>query len=201
VARSQRSVRDVILGDAWVAVGGIGSVVAAAAALVTILFARQTVRESVVARQENREAHDAEMREQSAALEVAATAHREEMAERRRALEADIKLQRIIQMERVAETLLDLIRVARDEEMNPLPQIPSLVRGMTLIPSVLSRLQASIVLLGLLGPGTTPLRAADLAYRGAGMQPLEIIGAARDALVEIVDLGRNDTDLRFDAAD
>jgi hypothetical protein len=101
-----------ILADAWSAVGGIAAVVAAGAALITIWYARATVGEARAARREASDAHTEEMAEQRSALQASTAAHQEQMRERERALATEIKLQRIVQLERVAEVLTDLADTA-----------------------------------------------------------------------------------------
>src|SRR6266516_2713188 len=101
-----------ILADAWSAVGGIAAVVAAGAALITIWYARATVGEARAARREASVAHTEEMAEQRSALQASTAAHQEQMRERERALATEIKLQRIVQLERVAEVLTDLADTA-----------------------------------------------------------------------------------------
>jgi len=52
------------------------------------------------------------MAEQRSALQASTAAHQEQMRERERALATEIKLQRIVQLERVAEVLTDLADTA-----------------------------------------------------------------------------------------
>jgi hypothetical protein len=191
----------VILGDAWGALGGIASVIAACAALVTIFYARATVIQARSGQRDAKIAHSEELLEQRALIEQAQAAHHEEMVERARALSAEIKLHRIVQLERVVETLVELIRVARDEEIHPPPGIEGVVlpAGMTLIPTVLARLRTNIVLLERLGPGEKLLIAGQLAMQGSTLSPPKIVSTSLAALNEIESLARNDDDLRLDS--
>ena len=87
-----------VIANAWTVVSSVSALVAAAAALATIWFARRTVIESRAARREAHEAHTEEMGQQSALLAATTTAHEREMTERERALASQLVLQRLVQM-------------------------------------------------------------------------------------------------------
>lgn len=177
------------------------SILAAVAALVTILYARATVREARDGRRENRGAHleeIAEMRqattaavaEQQAATEASAAQHRVEMAERDRALAAELAVQRLTQLDRISELLLLLADVARDEARNPPERLAPAISG-TRLPGILRRLRNAITVLEALG-GPELLAAGPLARRGygGGSDAVSFLGDALDALEEIDKLVR-----------
>lgn len=97
----------------------VAALVAAVAALFTVGFARSTVSEARKARQEARDAHDEEMQASERARHEVGEQHHAEMSHREHALDAEIALQRVVQMERVAETLAYLVDAARREAMEP----------------------------------------------------------------------------------
>lgn len=101
--------------------GGIASGLAAVAALVAILYARLTVHEAKLGREQSRAAHIEAVAEQKAAAQALACAHREEMTERHLAHEAELTMQRIVAIQQTSKLLLELIDVAREEAINPPP--------------------------------------------------------------------------------
>jgi hypothetical protein len=162
-------------------------VAAAVAALATILYARSTVQEARGARQESHRDHLQEAEAQTAFLNASSAQHQEEMAEWRRAFEAETKLQRLTQIERIAEAVLDVITAARQEHVAPSPKIaePMPFRA-TIIPAVLARLRASVAVLDALdGPHMDAVsKLAEMSY-GAGDHAMPIVGAGIGALREI----------------
>lgn len=200
-----------LLADFWSALGGMASVVAAISALVTIGYARATVREARRARKESRDAHEEEITElrsatkaaiaeQRAAAEASAAAHREEMHERDRALRADLTLQRIGQVERISQLLLSLVETAREESINPPPPLsPPMPLRATKVPAMLVRLGVAVSILDSLG-GPELLVANKLARQGygGGSNPMEVVGSGLDALREIDSLVRNHDQLKLD---
>ena len=184
--------------DSWAALGGIAALVAAAAALVAIGYARATVREARLARQEAHLAHTEEVAEQRNAAEASMMAHQEETRQRREALAEEVRLQRVMQSERVAEILMRLADTAREELVNPPPQINGTPARATVIPAVLRRLGVAITLLQALG-GPEVLSAMQLTragYRGTD-SPMKMVSGAVNALDEIESLARNDDSLRL----
>jgi len=79
----------VIAADIWVAIGGVGSVVAAVAAAIAVWFAKTTVDEARMAGVAQQRAHEEMLASQQRDLDAFAGAHQEEMAERARALAAE----------------------------------------------------------------------------------------------------------------
>jgi hypothetical protein len=181
--------------DPWSAVGGIAAVVAAGAALITIGFAWATVREARAARQEASDAHAEEMAEQRRALQASTAAHQEQMRERERALAAEIKLQRVVQLERVAEVLTDLADVARIEAIHD----PTGGR-MSPIPLGLARLRVAVALLDALGGPELPT-ARRLGGQAGGTPPETTRSNAFDALREIESLVRSEDRLKLQRPD
>jgi hypothetical protein len=185
-----------ILADAWGTVGGIAAVVAAFAALITIWYARATVGEARAARREASDAHTEEMAEQHRALQASAAAHQEQMRERQRALATEIKLQQLVQLERVAEVLTDLADTARAEAIQP-PATDQRGRPMTRIPAVRRRLGAAVALLDALG-GPPAVVAGKLARQPGGTPPETALSSAISALELIQSLARNEDRLKLE---
>jgi hypothetical protein len=186
-----------ILADAWSAVGGIAAVVAAIAALITIWYARATVGEARSARREASDAHTEELAEQHRALQASTAGHQEQMRERQRALATEIKLQQVVQLERVAEVLTDLADTARAETIQPpgRPVTDQAGRRLTGIPAILARLGAAVALLDALG-GPHLAAASQLARQPGGTLPETARSNAIDALHEIESLARNQERLK-----
>ncbi len=191
-----------ILADAWSAVGGIAAVVAAVAALITIGFAWATVRQASAARREASNAHTEEMAEQRRALEASTAAHQEQLRERERALAAEIKLQRVVQLQRVAEVLTDLADAARAEAIQPpgRPVTDQTGRRLTGIPTVLARLRTAVALLDALGGPELPT-ARKLEGQAGGTPAETTLSSAINALHEIESLARNDDRLKLERPD
>ena len=172
---------------------------AAVAALVAVLYARETVIDARQARKEASADHRDQMAEERTAMEAATAAHHEEMAERRRSLDAEVTLQRIVQVERVADVLVDLMDAARAEGIAPPPFFEASTIRATRIPGLLSRLRAALALLDALG-GPPLLGASGIANTGygGGSSPTPLIGSTLDALREIELLAHNEDRLRVD---
>jgi hypothetical protein len=188
--------------DLWSAIAGIAAVVAAIAALVTIGFAWATVREARAARREASAAHKEEMAEQRRAFQASTDAHQEQMQERQRALAAEIKLQQIVQLERVAEVLMDLAATARAEAIHPAgrPVIDQAGRRLTGIPAVLARLRAAVALLDALSGPELPI-ARQLGDQPGGTPAELTLGSAIEALREIESLARNEERFKVERPD
>lgn len=190
-----------VIADGWAAVGGIGAVVAAVAALITVIYARATVVAAREAREEahrdhgqalaaEREAAREAVAEQRAAIDAAAAAHREEMADRTRTFKAEIILQRIVQLERVADVLSELIEVAQQEHLNPPAQVaPPSPFTATRIPAMIQRLRTSLAILDTLGAPALP-QCTQLTDQGAqmGTNKLRIVSMSIDGLREIAQI-------------
>src|SRR2546429_9937787 len=94
-----------VVAGALSTIGSVGSAIAAVAALVTVWFARRTVTEARESRKESSAAHVEAMRQQAELLAATRTAHEREMAERARALASELVLQRLRQLDVVADLL------------------------------------------------------------------------------------------------
>jgi len=101
-----------------VTVGDIATVVAAIAALVTVLYARQTVRESRTGRREASDDYRELMAEQRVANDMAQANAAAEMSDRSQALYTEITLQRMTQFERIGDLLVRVVR-ARTRPVEP----------------------------------------------------------------------------------
>src|SRR5437879_4714344 len=95
------------MANAWTVVGSVSAVVAAAAALVAVWFARRTVLEARAGRREAHDAHAEEIREQTRLLEATTLAHEQEMAAREHASASEIVFQRLVQTGRHRTTRAD----------------------------------------------------------------------------------------------
>ena len=173
--------------DAWGTIGAVASVVAAGAALATVLYARATVREAKVARENAHRDHLDEIVRQEAVAEATSKAHHADMEERRCAHEAERALQRGIQLQQVAVLLNDLVDVARREHLEP-PQIISEGNPFraTGIPAMIYRLRATLAFLAVLDGPILP-DTTQLANEGAqgGTAAISIVSRGITALQEI----------------
>jgi hypothetical protein len=173
-----------ILADVIGTVGGLGSVVAAGAALVTVLYARSTV---VVARAGRRDAHDAhgeEMREHARLFEATKVANEQEIEARERALRAELVLERLSQLGRVEEMLGEIGDIARFEIAQPPPLIGAGPGRWSRVTGALTRLEAAIGIcerLGIDGTVAAVLSEAKLMSnqrRGVGTPPTLVVSEA-----------------------
>ena len=187
-----------LLADTWGAVAVAAAVLAAGAALVTVLYARGTVIQAREAREDARRVHLDEMQEAAAAREAAAAQHRLEIEERRRALDAELRLARLHELGRVAGLLTGL-RVIVEHEIEH-----GIVIGLgsrTRIPNALAELAAAVEILRALG-GPTLQEAGMLgATRSGGQDANVYVGSITAALDEVEALARNDVSLRFETAE
>jgi hypothetical protein len=169
--------------------GTIAAVIAALAALATVIYARRTVVDG-------RDAHRELMSAQKEAREGFATAHGEEMAERQRALAAEISLQRLVLADRVAAALIDMARTAHSETLAP-PLVINGRRG-TFIPSLQAQLRAELAVFYALG-GPTLSDADDLAQKAysATTLPIEMLKLAQNSLGELQRLAGKDEQLKL----
>jgi hypothetical protein len=180
--------------DTWSVISSVASVLAATAALVTILYARATVQEAQRGRRESRANHVEAIAEQKTMAAAFSSAHAEQMADRQRAHDADARLQRLAQMERISELLLSVIDAARAEALEPPPLLtpPSQFRA-TRIPAMLARLGVALTILDQLAGPRLEL-ASDLAVRGygPGSNAMQVVGDAISALKQIESIVRGD---------
>src|SRR5665647_3051360 len=169
-------------------VGSISTVVAALAALMTIVLARKTVAEARAGRSEARGAHLAEMDQQAVFLEATTTAHEREMQARANALASELVLQRLAQVGRVEELIGEVSDIARFEIEHPPLPIEGQIGTWTRITCALARLEAAIVIcerLGVAGGVADVLaeaRKMSIEYRRVRTPPESVVGATMGML-------------------
>src|ERR1039457_7157901 len=110
-------------------IAAVATVVAAGAALVTVIYARLTVLDG-------------------------RDAHSEEMAERSRALVAEIRLQRLVHASRLTEVLIAIARGAHDETLAA--PVPSDSQQPSIVPSLQAQLRAELAVFYALGGPSLP---------------------------------------------
>jgi hypothetical protein len=210
----------------WTVLATLAAVIAAGAALVTVIYARRTVvdgqaahRELMQAQRQASEdfttAHQEAMTSGQQARDDFTTAHRqtmaaqvlaredfaagraEEMEQRKRALDAQIALERLAQAGRVTEILITMARTARDETLTSPPTVAGSQRA-TFIPSLQAQLRAALAVFYALG-GPTLETADDLAAKAYSLttQPIEILQLATNSLGELKRLTDQDEKLRL----
>jgi hypothetical protein len=195
-ADALRTVVKVLIADALNTVGGLASVVAAGAALVTIMYARATVVQARTARQEASQAHAEEAQQQAQILEATRLAHEQEMAERERALASELYLQRLVHLGRITDLLGEVADVARIEQAQPPPLIEGTPFRLTRTTGMLARLEAAVVIFESLG-GPQLAKAEQLSKEGrrANTPPMRIVGEAMAVLDEITFIAKDDARL------
>lgn len=183
-------------GYALNAIGGIASVVAAGAALITVLYARATVMEARAARQDARQAHAEETQQETQLLQATRLAHEQEMAERERALASELCLQRLVHLGRITDLLGEVADVARIEQAQPPPLIEGTPFRLTRTTGMLARLEAAVVIFESLG-GPQLAKAEQLSKEGrrANTPPMRIVGEAMAVLDEITFIAKDDARL------
>lgn len=210
----------------WTVLATVAAVIAAGAALVTVVYARRTVvdgraahrelmqaqvqagndfntahRETMTVEQQARDdfttAHREAMAAQALAREDFAAGRSEEMAQRKRALNAQIALERLAQAGRVTEILITTAHTVRDEALNPPPTVAGSQRA-TFIPSLQAQLRAALAVFYALG-GPTLETADDLAAKAYSLttQPIEMLQQATNSLGELKRLTDQDEKLRL----
>jgi hypothetical protein len=210
----------------WTVIATLAAVLAAGAALVTVIYARRTVvdgraahrelmqaqrqasedfttahQEAMTSEQQARgdftTAHREAMAAQALAREDFAAGRAEEMEQRKRALDAQIVLERLAQAGRVTEVLITMARTARDETLTPPPTAAGSQRA-TFISSLQAQLRAALAVFYALG-GPTLETADDLAAKAYSLttQPIEILQLATNSLGELKRLANQDEKLRL----
>lgn len=198
-ARERRPKRD-LSSDAMPA--DIFSGIAALAALVTVFYARETVRESRRSRQEASAAHGEEMSREEQLLEATRTAHEQEMAERKRALERDLWVQRLTQLGKVQDLVKETADIARDEIADPPPKIDGGIGTWTRLTGALLRVEAALVILERLGGPTLPeMKRKVKEGRRMNTHPSQIVGDMMDILGRLLDLSVEDESFKEPEAD
>ena len=129
-----------------------------------------------------RNATETALAEQRTATEASEAAHREQMAERERALTAEMTVQRVAQVERISTLLLNLVDVARDEQLRPPEPLDegSPFRA-TAIPAILVRLQSAVLILESLGGPRLLRPSRSRPGYGGGSNAMAIASAGIDA--------------------
>jgi hypothetical protein len=180
----------------------ISTVITVVAAMLALYYAREAIKQ---AREGQREAHawrqddNNSRREVQAIADAARTAtlselqrlhdrmvetHREQMAEHARQRESELRMQRLVALGRVADTLVGLAEVAWNEAQSP-PGPAPFVLPPTQLHLMHSRLRAAVAVYEALGgedvDGMEKLLAELEPYVG-GEPPQKFIGLARFAL-------------------
>jgi hypothetical protein len=194
-------------------IAAVATVAAAIAALATIYFARQTVAEAREARREGHAAHLAELaelaavrtateqtiKEQQMTAMATLAAHEEEMEERGAALEHERELQRLAQLNRIADLLQELADVARIEIFQSAPKSPPPQPiPWSPIPGICRHLEVAIAVYESLGGAKLESIAALAGSAPAmGKNRAEIAGTAIDELAKLVPVASSDLRLRL----
>ena len=155
-----------------IVVSALFTAVAAVATIAAVVYARRTVGEARLTRTESHAAHAAEIaameqarmlaaeqhKQQISELQFAAAAayagHEEQMAAQKVVFRHDLIVRRLVQMQRVAEILFDLIGAAREESVHPSQRVDLGNRrllGATSIPALQTKLRIEVRILKALG--------------------------------------------------
>lgn len=100
----------------------IASVVAAVAAVGAVYFARDTVREAIKDRDVASKRHQEQISQLTSLLGATKAAHDEEASDRRRLYDHDLIIRRVAQIQRISDTLSELMDAARSEWSNATPR-------------------------------------------------------------------------------
>ena len=169
--------------------GTIAAVVAALAALVTIIYARRTVLDG-------RDAHRELMDAQAKSRSDFTAAHDEEMTARQRALSSEIAIQRLVQAARITDVLIAIARTAWDEALQtPAPAANS--QRATFIPTLQAHLRVALALFYALGGPALAIadELADKAYSLTTL-PADMLQLAQNSLGELKHLTDQDEHLK-----
>lgn len=210
-----------VLADTLSTIGSLGSVVAAGAALMAVLYARSTVREARAGRREATEAHTREAQrqvelieatksahEQEASqqlqlLQATQAAHQQEMVDRARALASELVLQRLTQVGRVEELIGEVADIARFEIEHPPQRIAGQIGTWSRVTGALARLEAAIVICqrlgvaGGVGDVLAEARKMSIDYRRVGTPPQTVVGEAMGMLDRMKFITETDESLAF----
>lgn len=131
--------------------------VAAVATIVAVMYARQTVNASQVATKTIGEQHREQIAELKAAGAASHTASKRELLERRIMFDHDLAVQRLRQLQRIADTLSEVIHAAREERTSSSERIVDIQPGRglssTRIPALQRQLRIEVrILKQLRGP-------------------------------------------------
>jgi hypothetical protein len=148
-------------------------------------WARQTVKDGETASREAADRHDEQIAEMRAATTAAAAQHSAEMADRERLAAVENADRQLVQLERISDLIMDILNRAREEHINPPPNIGLGLTGSQLAPMCIRLENALAALYGRAMP--SPVKARDLASRGrgAGTPASNTYAMAVDALLEI----------------
>ncbi|HEX3518427.1 MAG TPA: hypothetical protein VHT29_05280 [Solirubrobacteraceae bacterium] len=169
-------------------VANVAVVLAAIAALVTVYYARTTVREAHESRSEQASAHKEEMNHEAQLLDATTTAHEQEMAERKHALESEMWLRRLTQVARLQDLLGKAIEAARERiaiQHRPYVEPDSLDP----LPIVLLQIEGALTILTTLGGPDPPEPLRNLLKDGrhGGTSLHDVARYAVNALSAIAD--------------
>lgn len=180
-----------------VMVGEAATVVAAGAALVTVLFAGATVRQAKDTRKEQSKAHQEEMAQYAELVHATTAAHQREMAERERAFQAELVLQRLAQIGRVMELAGEAADLARADIANPPPPTGIGNGTWTRVTGALARLEAAAVIYERLGGPQLPpeIKTFSIEGRRMGTSPKLVVGEAMSVLEKLKHLAETDASL------
>ena len=162
----------------------IFAAVAAIATIVAVIYARKTVNESQAATKAMAEQHREQIAELKASAAASHAASEKELLGRRIAFDHDLAIQRLAQLQRIADALTELIHAAREERTHPSERImdiqPGLALSSTRIPALQRQLRIEVrILKQLRGPDLSeviPFEERD--DQQAGLQRLWFDGLA-----------------------
>lgn len=175
----------------------IASTIAILAALITLYYARATVREGRQARREASEANEEQLRHETRLLAETKAAHAHEVEARERSMERELWQQRLAQLGRVQELLGRAADTARDEIAEPPMPIEGQPGLWTRLPGVLTQAEAALVTLEQLGgPELSKIRRATVDLRHMRTPPAQVAGETMSALATTIHLAENDPSFR-----
>lgn len=129
----------------WLSVAStVFAAVAAIATIVAVIYARETVRESQAATKTIVEQHREQIAELKASVAASDASSQRELLERRIAFDHDLAVQRLRQLQHIAEALTELIHAAREERTNPSERIMDIQPGRGLSSTRIPALQRQL---------------------------------------------------------
>jgi hypothetical protein len=195
---------------------GVATAIATIAALAAVYYARRAVLDTATAQQKAHEWRQQDLEAQRQERQLAETAHIEqigqlrqlqadaaaqhlaETTERKRALAAEVRVNRAVALQRIADLLLELADTARSESVEQPPKYPDTYSIATRIPALLARLRLAVEIYE--GLGGTHLAAvtkiAHAGYHPLGTKPSTVVADTMVAFNEIEALAHNDPALR-----
>ncbi len=152
--------------------------IAAGAGVTAVYYAHKTVTESEEAAQAAAERHSEQINELQLVSSSAHAAHENEMRERRVAFDRDVMVRGLIQLQRVAQVLRELIDAAREERTHPSERVTDIQPGRALSSTPVQMLQVQLrievrILKALGGPDLSQvIRREERDDQPAGLQRL-----------------------------